>query len=94
MRRTYAATGMLLDPHSAVAVGAVEALRGELGPMVVSLATAHPAKFPDAVRRATGVHPPLPPHLADLFERDEHLTRLPNDLAEVERFVEGAARAG
>jgi threonine synthase len=92
MRRTYVATGMLLDPHSAVAVGAVEAMRDSLGPTVVSLATAHPAKFPDAVARATGIHPPLPPHLADLFERDEHLTRLPNDLAAVEQFVEAAGR--
>jgi threonine synthase len=91
MRSVHASTGMLLDPHSAVAVGAAEALRSELGPMVVSLATAHPAKFPDAVRRATGVHPPLPPHLADLFERPERSTRLPNDLAAVEQFVERAA---
>ncbi|MGD9999337.1 MAG: threonine synthase [Ilumatobacteraceae bacterium] len=94
MRRTHEATGMLLDPHSAVAVGTVEAMRDSLGPTVVSLATAHPAKFPDAVQRATGIHPPLPPHLADLFERDEHVTRLPNDLGAVERFVEGARRAG
>jgi threonine synthase len=92
MRRTHEATGMLLDPHSAVAVGAVQSMRGSLGPTVVSLATAHPAKFPDAVQRATGVHPPLPPHLADLFERDEHITPLPNDLHAVERFVESVGR--
>jgi threonine synthase len=87
--RTYAATGMLLDPHSAVGVGAVERLRaaGELEGTVVTLATAHPAKFPDAVERATGVRPPLPPHLADLFDRPERTTVLPNDLATVQRFV-------
>ena len=81
---------MLLDPHSAVAVGVVERMRDQLGDTVVSMATAHPAKFPDAVRRATGVHPPLPPHLADLFERDERITHLANDLGAVERFVETA----
>ena len=72
--RTYAATGMLVDPHTAVGLGAVEALRatGEIAGPVVTLATAHPAKFPDAVERATGVRPPLPAHLADLFDRPEH----------------------
>ncbi len=87
--RTYAATGMLVDPHTAVGFGAVEALRssGEISGTVVTLATAHPAKFPDAVERATGVRPPLPAHLADLFERPEHTSVLPNDLATVQRFV-------
>ena len=87
--RTYAATGMLVDPHTAVGLGAVEALRasGEIAGPVVTLATAHPAKFPDAVERATGVRPPLPAHLADLFDRPEHTTVLPNDLAAVQRFV-------
>jgi threonine synthase len=51
------------------------------------MATAHPAKFPDAVERATGVRPPLPAHLADLFDLPEHVTRLPNDLAAVQQFV-------
>jgi threonine synthase len=83
--RTYAATGMLLDPHSAVAVGAA-AIAGD--GTVVSLATAHPAKFPDAVEKATGVRPPLPPHLADLFDRPERFVTLPNDLAAIEHYVE------
>ncbi|MFN8021947.1 MAG: threonine synthase [Acidimicrobiales bacterium] len=87
--RTHAATGMLLDPHSAVGVGAVDELRaaGRLDGPVVTLATAHPAKFPDAVERATGVRPPLPAHLADLFDRPEHTSVLPNDLAAVQQFV-------
>ncbi|MEI7548570.1 MAG: threonine synthase [Actinomycetota bacterium] len=87
--RTYAESGMLLDPHSAVGVGAVAKLRaaGSLHGTTVSLATAHPAKFPDAVERATGVRPPLPPHLADLFDLPEHVTVLPNDLAAVQQFV-------
>jgi threonine synthase len=79
---------MLLDPHSAVGVGAVEHLRSLLGPTVVTLATAHPAKFPDAVERATGIRPALPPHLADLLERTERVAPLANDLATVEQFVE------
>lgn len=87
--RTYRAAGMLLDPHTAVGVGAVEKLQfaGRLPRTTVTMATAHPAKFPDAVERATGVRPPLPPHLADLFELEEHVTRLPNDLAAVQQFV-------
>ena len=60
------------------------------GPMI-SLACAHPAKFPDAVEQATGVRPRLPDHLADLMERPEHVTVLPNDLATVQRFVRDRA---
>ncbi len=88
IRQTYAATGMLLDPHSAVGVGAATQMRSQLDGPVVTLATAHPAKFPDAVEQATGVRPSLPAHLADLMERDERFTVLPNDLAAVGRFVE------
>ncbi len=87
--RTYREAGMLLDPHTAVGVGSVAKLRaaGALQGTTVTLATAHPAKFPDAVERATGVRPPLPAHLADLFDLPEHVTRLPNDLAAVQAFV-------
>ena len=90
MRRVHHDTGMLLDPHSAVGVGVAQQLRDRLGPMVVTMATAHPAKFPDAVCQATGVRPPLPPHLADLFERTERFTVLPSDLPAIEHFVEQA----
>lgn len=91
MARTHAATGMLVDPHTAVGLGVAERLRatGELGGRLVTLATAHPAKFPDAVERATGIRPPLPPHLADLFEREERFVVLPNDLGEVQRYISG-----
>jgi threonine synthase len=89
IRSTFARTRMLLDPHTAVGVGAVAKLRsaGSLHGTTVTLATAHPAKFPDAVERATGVRPPLPPHLADLFDLPEHFDVLPNDLAAVQAFV-------
>ncbi len=59
---------------------------------MVALATAHAAKFPDAVEAATGVRPALPPHLADLLERRERFTVLPNDEAAVERAIRERAR--
>jgi threonine synthase len=60
---------------------------------VVALATAHPAKFPDAVERATGIRPKLPAHLEDLMERNERFTVLPNDQAALETFIRQRARA-
>jgi threonine synthase len=93
IRETWKTAGYLLDPHTAVGVRAAKALlRDEPHTPVVSLATAHPAKFPDAVERATGVRPKLPPHLADLMERRERFARLPNDQATVERFIRERAR--
>ncbi len=92
IRRTYASTGMLVDPHTAVGVGVVERVRSSIAGPIVTLATAHPAKFPDAVERATGVRPRLPAHLADLMERPEYITELPNDLNTVEQFVEKVVR--
>ena len=60
---------------------------------VIALGTAHPAKFPDAVERATGVRPALPPHLADLMDREETIVVLPNDGAAVADFLRQTARA-
>ena len=88
----YAASGMQLDPHSAVGLAAARR-HHVAGTPTIALATAHPAKFPDAVERATGVRPTLPAHLGDLFERPERTSTLPNDLATVERFVESAAQS-
>jgi len=82
----HASTGMLIDPHTAVGV-AVARQRIEQGTPMVTMATAHPAKFPDAVERATGVRPQLPEHLADLMSRPERTTVLPNDLATIESFI-------
>jgi threonine synthase len=84
---TYAETGILIDPHTAVGLGAARSCRGLSAVPMVTLATAHPAKFPDAVERATGIRPPLPAHLADLLGRPERTTTLPNDLAKIEAFV-------
>lgn len=91
IRRVYGASGQLIDPHTATGTAAVQALGATAdGHPVVTLATAHPAKFPDAVFAATGVHPPLPAHLADLFDRVERTNLVANDLAAVESFVERA----
>jgi len=92
--RVSTATGMLVDPHTATGTAAVHALAatGALDGPVVTLATAHPAKFPDAVEQATGQRPALPAHLADLFDLPERTAELPNDLAEVQRFVRSVAR--
>ena len=75
--------GVVIDPHTAVGVAMAERLRGRRETPMVTLATAHPAKFPDAVERAIGVRPALPDRLADLHEREERCTTLPNDLRAV-----------
>jgi threonine synthase len=80
-------TGELTDPHSAIGIDGAYARRGDPTVPIVSLATAHPAKFPDAVEAATGVRPPLPNRLADLYEREERYTVLPNDMTEVSDFI-------
>ena len=89
---THRATGELLDPHSAVAVAAARRARRDKTAPIVALACAHPAKFPDAVERATGIRPPLPPRLADLYDRPERIHSLPNDLSAVESFITARAR--
>ena len=92
IRGIYRRTGELVDPHTAVGLHAAETCRRDAAIPMVSLACAHPAKFPDAVERATGVRPHLPPRLADLMERPERLVTLPNDLRAVEDFIAGRAR--
>ena len=91
IRSVYESTGMQIDPHTAVGVKAArENVRD--GVTMVTMATAHPAKFPDAVERATGVRPVLPAHMADLMDRPERTTVLPNDLAAIQKFVASVAR--
>ncbi len=95
MARTWRDTGMIVDPHTAVGVAAARRHAATAGgiPTIV-LGTAHPAKFPDAVERATGTRPVLPPHLADLMRRPERVSVLPADLAAVERFMRARVGAG
>ncbi|MCJ8139278.1 threonine synthase [Falsirhodobacter halotolerans] len=85
IRDMLAETGELLCPHSAVGVAVAKA---HLGPEpMITLATAHPAKFPDAVEAATGQRPELPPHMAGLFTRGERVTRVGNDLAALQAVI-------
>ncbi len=87
IRRLHDATGYLADPHTAIGIAAARALPGPRGVPMVAMATAHPAKFPDAMEQATGLRPPLPTRLADLYERPETYSRAPNDLAAIEALV-------
>jgi len=89
---TLRETGMLVDPHTAVGLDAAADARRTVDVPLVTLATAHPAKFPDAVERATGQRPPLPARLADLLHRPERVTSLPNDFHAVTSYIEAAAR--
>ena len=88
IKEFFTNTGELLCPHSAIGVRVAQALRDRATPMI-TLATAHPAKFPDAVEAATGVRPPLPDHMADLFDRDERVTRISNDLEALKDIIKG-----
>lgn len=87
MATCYKESGYILDPHTAVGLHA--GLQGHDNPdsLLVALACAHPAKFPDAVEQAIGIRPALPPHLADLYDRTEYVTALDNDLLKVQDFV-------
>jgi threonine synthase len=90
--RLHAASGYLADPHTAIGIAAARANPPPHGVTIVAEGTAHPAKFPEAIERATGVHPSLPPRMADLFGRQERFVVLPNDLAAVEAQVRALAR--
>jgi threonine synthase len=81
-------SGELLCPHSAVGVKVANEYRKPDVPMI-TLATAHPAKFPAAVEAATGVHPPLPQRMAGLYDKPERVVRIGNDLGALESFVRG-----
>jgi threonine synthase len=87
MSRDY---DLLIDPHTAVGISAARAVRDEYAdgstPVIV-LATAHPAKFPDAVEQATGARPALPPHISDLYDREERYDVLPNDVVAIQDYI-------
>jgi len=82
-----------VDPHTAIALAVAEKETRDASVPMVVLSTAHPAKFPAAVKAACGVEPPLPDWLADLAKRKERVTVLPADQVAVERFVASASRA-
>ncbi|SFC39056.1 threonine synthase [Tropicimonas isoalkanivorans] len=83
--RVFAETGQIVCPHTAVGVKVAE--EHLAGAPMITLATAHPAKFPDAVEAATGVRPPLPNRMADLYERPERVSRVANDLTAIEDLI-------
>lgn len=90
--RHYKETGGLIDPHTAVGRAAAMRLRqmGALDGKIITLSTAHPAKFPEAVEEATGKSPALPDFYADLFDRSEEMERAPADPQEVKALITGA----
>ncbi len=89
---TQRASSYLLDPHTAVGVGVARSLPASSTPMI-TLATAHPAKFPAAVAEASGIEPALPAWLGDLYERPERVTVLANDQRLIEDFIAARSRA-
>src|SRR5213078_2178319 len=80
--------GETLDPHSAVGYAVAQQHRRDKTVPMVVLATAHPAKFPDAVHKATGERPLLPPRLADLMHRTERVDGLTNDVEALKQLIE------
>lgn len=89
---TRKASAYLLDPHTAVGVGVARSQAHSQTPMI-TLATAHPAKFPAAVAEASGIEPALPDWLGDLYERPERVTVLDNDQRQIEDFIAARSRA-
>ena len=91
IKKTHRDTGEVIDPHSAVGLEAAHQFRssGYASPEIpiISLACAHPAKFPDAVYRATGFYPELPAQLNDLLEKKEYTVELPNDFDSVSTYI-------
>lgn len=89
IREMHRNSQYLADPHTVIGIAAGRKFR-EAGTPMVAMATAHPAKFPDAMRAATGISPALPPALADLFDREERFSVIANDLEKVEDAVRSA----
>ncbi len=87
IREGFQSTGYVLDPHTAIGLVAGRRQRRDPATPLVCLATAHPAKFPDAVQQAGCPEPTLPHDMRDLFSREERYTVLPNDMATVHRFM-------
>ncbi|GGE50610.1 threonine synthase [Actibacterium pelagium] len=86
IKSSFEVTGEVLCPHSAVGVKVAEEQPASATPMI-TLATAHPAKFPAAVKEACGQDAPLPARMADLYDRDERVTEIANDLSAIEALI-------
>lgn len=87
IKLVYDETGYLLDPHTAIGVKAARECRRENGVPMITLGTAHPVKFADAIEKAGLETPHLPHHLLDLFEREERYEVMENELSDLQSFV-------
>ena len=87
IKQVFEESGFLIDPHTAVGVKAARVCNQDKSVPMITLATAHPVKFADAVTRAGMQNPSLPPHMQDLFEREERYVVLDNDIGEVTRYM-------
>jgi threonine synthase len=87
LRRAQESMGQILDPHTAIGLAAARAYNAKSDAPIVTLATAHPAKFRDVVERGTGVRPAMPARVSGLFDRAERYDRLPNDLAAFKAYI-------
>jgi threonine synthase len=83
----FKGSGQVVDPHTAVGIHAARNNWKNKAVPMVSLSTAHPAKFPEAVKEVTGTHPELPPHMADLFDRPEKFDVLKNDMTILKAYI-------
>lgn len=92
MRWANEAAGQIIDPHSAVGLAAARKCDVDPAIPVITLATAHPAKFPDAVERSTGVRPPLPARLSNLFKREENYVKLAGTFEAVSEYIAERAK--
>ena len=93
MRWAHDGANETVDPHSAIGLAAAQDAGIDPAVPVVTLATAHPAKFRDAVERATGIRPSLPTRIGQLFEREERFEVLPAEIGAIESFVADRASA-
>ncbi len=91
MKRTFDESQYILDPHTAVGLGAIDNFSNILEDPLVVLSTAHPSKFPDAVKSAVGKEPSLPDPIKDLYNLKEEYTVLPNDLELVKNYIDSNA---
>ncbi len=88
IRAVYEQSGELIDPHSAIGVAAGREMLKDFAGTRISLATAHPAKFPDAIEDVTGIRPELPPRLADLHQRKEYFDTIAPDMGILRDFID------
>jgi threonine synthase len=93
LRWAAAECGELVDPHTAIGLAAARDLANTMEGPIVTLATAHPAKFRDAVERAAGQRPAMPSRAAGLFDREERFATLPAELGAVEAYIAERATA-